>query len=331
MAKYRPIDLRLWNDRKFLSLTQDGRMLWLFLLTAPCTLPIPGVIVAGEAALAEQLGWTTERLRERLRELFQRELAISTEGRVVWLRNALKYQPPANPNMIKGWAKTWDDVPECALKIEIWEALRIACKTWSKLFEKGFREPSRNGYPNGSGNGCPNGYTQEQEQEQEQKQEEEERKPPPATSSGIRRNQDERRGKHARDALNYAALKQQELKAAGIDPTAPNIRINPAGGDFAWNLLLDRTQELLNSDPDAVADTHRRRIDVAFAEAIRDSSARWFTPAALWDPKSFAIGSAMSPEQAAQPRRTAAGGRHLQAVVATERGGVNPYKTLGDD
>ncbi len=167
MAKYRPIDTRIWNDRKFLSLSQDGRMLWLFLLTSPSTLAIPGVIVAGEASIAEQLGWDAKRLRERFRELFQRGLAIKVEGRLVWLCNATKYQPPANPNVVKGWSKCWDDVPECGLKHDVWQALKVACKSWDRTFAKQFAEPFRHGSANGSGNG----YTQDQDQDQEQEQE----------------------------------------------------------------------------------------------------------------------------------------------------------------
>jgi hypothetical protein len=173
MARYRPIDVRLWTDRRFLSLTDEGKLLWVFLLTTPSTLPIPGVIIGGEATLAEQLGWPVERYRERFQELQQRGMRVRAEGRVVWLSNALKYQPPANPNTIKGWAKTWDDIPEGELKDSVWEALRIACKSWSglftKLFPKRFGEPfaqllleplhtgSGSGSETGSGSGSGSG------------------------------------------------------------------------------------------------------------------------------------------------------------------------------
>lgn len=191
MARYRPVDTRLWNDRKFLSLSQDGRMLWLFLLTSPLTLAIPGVIVAGEAAIAEQLEWLPERFRERFLEIQKAGLSARREGSLIWLCNATRYQPPSNPNMIKSWAKCWDDVPEVDLKHEVWQSLKIVCKCWSRLFDKLFPEPPRNGYPNGSGNGSGNGsrngYTQEQEQEQEQDQEGEESPPreesPPAVQA----------------------------------------------------------------------------------------------------------------------------------------------------
>lgn len=166
MAKYRPVDIRLWSDRKFLALGDRGRLLWVFLMTTPSALPIPGVIVAGDAALAEQLGWTTEQFTERFRELFDAGLSVRRDGRVTWLPNALKYQPPHNPNAVKCWAGVWDDVPECALKHDIWDALKIACKSWSVLFGKLFHEPLEVC----SHNRSPNGSTQDQDQKQEQKQ-----------------------------------------------------------------------------------------------------------------------------------------------------------------
>jgi uncharacterized phage protein (TIGR02220 family) len=170
VSKYRPIDVRVWNDRKFLALSSDARLLWLFLLTTPSTLSIPGVVIGGEAALAEQLGTVPSLLRERFRELVKVGLSVRNEGRLTWLPNALKYQPPHNPNQVKAWAKAWDDVPEGPLKREIWEALKVACKSWSQLFARLFAEPFQVCSANGSANGSGNRYTQDQEQDQDQEQ-----------------------------------------------------------------------------------------------------------------------------------------------------------------
>lgn len=166
MAKYRPIDIRIWNDRKFLSLSDDGRILWMFLLTAPTTLPVPGVIIGGEATIAEYLSWTPERVRKVFGELFAKQLSVRVEGRLVWLPNALKYQTPRNQNMVKGWSETWDDIPECTLKLEIWQALKIACKSWSSLFTRLFREPTTQLFAKQTGKQI----CQDQDQDQDQKQ-----------------------------------------------------------------------------------------------------------------------------------------------------------------
>ena len=163
MAKYRPVDQRIWSDRKFLSLSDDGRMLWLFLLTTSFTKPIPGVIVASEVALADELGWTLKRYQIGYAELVAKGFAVAREGKLLWLKNGLKYQSVAGPKAIIGMSKIWDDIPESNLKHELWQSLKIACKTWDKLFAKGFPEPIR--YP------IPRGFTQDQDQEHDQEHE----------------------------------------------------------------------------------------------------------------------------------------------------------------
>lgn len=126
----------------------------------------------------------------------------------------------------------------------------------------------------------------------------------------------EHRAKLARDVVNYCALRHAELKGDGIDPTAPPIPIQHSPSDFGFNLLLDRLDELLAiSTVDDVRDTMRRRVDVAIAECRRDRSLKYFALPRLFDPKSFAIAAAMSPEQAAEPR---------------QRAGPNPRGTSSD-
>ena len=126
MSKYRPVDVRVWTDRKVSSLSPEAKLLWIFLLTAPSSIAIPGVVIGGDAALAEQLGVSQELFGQLFRQLFQSGLPVLREGRLIWLPKALKYQPPRNPNMIKAWAVCWDDVSENNLKHQLWQELRIA-------------------------------------------------------------------------------------------------------------------------------------------------------------------------------------------------------------
>lgn len=175
MARYRPVDSRLWDDRKFLTLSTNGRMLWLFLLTCQA-LPIPGVIVSGEAAMAEQLGWPVELLREQFSELLRAGLKVRREGRVVWLERAISYQKPVNPNAVKAWAKSWSDLSDCSFKHDLWKEAKTACKSWNLLFSKLFEEPCRNSSPNCSDNSSPNSYAQDHYQEHEQEHEQDQKR-----------------------------------------------------------------------------------------------------------------------------------------------------------
>lgn len=159
--RYRTIDLRMWRDAKFRRLSRpqpNAQTLWIALLTGPFTTNIPGVVVAGPAALAESLGWSVEPFMERFRELSEAGMAIADwEAGLVWLPNACRYNQPANPNAVKGWAKTWDEVPESKLQATIIKALRASLRGREEGFMEAFRERFREP--------CAN---QEQEQEQEQ-------------------------------------------------------------------------------------------------------------------------------------------------------------------
>lgn len=136
---YRPVACRVWNDRRVRALSERGKLLWLFLLTCP-SLPIPGVIQAGPATIADQLGWSVESIRDGFAELRSVGLQVEFEDTLIWLPNALTYQPPTTPNQVRNWASFWDDVPEGELKGRIWQALKIACKSWSVIYDQLFGE-----------------------------------------------------------------------------------------------------------------------------------------------------------------------------------------------
>lgn len=117
-----------------------------------------------------------------------------------------------------------------------------------------------------------------------------------------------RRSRLFNAAWGYAGHKHHELKADGVDPNARNCwSALPSADSIETKSLNARLDELLEGDaPDfgRASDVIRNRVDVAAAEARRDKTLRWFIPARMWDAKSFSIAKDLSPEQAAQPRRT---------------------------
>lgn len=182
---HRNLDMRVWGDAKFLSLSPpppSAQWLWFYLLLGPVTTSLPGLIRVGEAALAESLGWSLERFRERFLELSRNGMAKADwKARVVWIPNAINYNMPANPNVVKGWKIHWDMIPECSLKAEAYEVFKakICCgKPFAEAFDKCFG--------NGSGNGLPNGMpNQKQKQKQEQYQEQEQNLEAAAPPGGV--------------------------------------------------------------------------------------------------------------------------------------------------
>ena len=58
-VRYRKISSRLWGNSQFRSLSSpppNGQTCYVFLLTGPHTVAIPGLFRAGAAGLAEELG-----------------------------------------------------------------------------------------------------------------------------------------------------------------------------------------------------------------------------------------------------------------------------------
>lgn len=163
MSRYRKVETKLYGDSKFRRLSPIppcGQGLWLWLLTGPATTIMPGVIIQGPAAMAERLGWPVEDFRKAFQEVLKQGMVKADfTAPLVFLPNAIKHNRPQSPNVIKGWAACWEEIPECGLKTEIWQSLKEFIDTFSKAFQEAFEKA------------CPKPYgNQEQEQEQEQEQ-----------------------------------------------------------------------------------------------------------------------------------------------------------------
>jgi hypothetical protein len=131
-------------------------------------------------ALAEDLEWSIEGFRKAFQEISIAGLAQADwKARVVWIRNAIKYNKPENPNVVKGWRAAWDEVPECPLKCEANERLQAFTDTLGESFGQAFREACGSPFAN---------QKQEQEQPQEQEQEQKQKHSgtaPPAIESEL--------------------------------------------------------------------------------------------------------------------------------------------------
>jgi hypothetical protein len=161
---YRCVSLRIWGDAGFRQLSRpqpNGQSCFFYLLTAKEGCIIPGVIPAGAGAMAETLRWTPEAFREAFGELLAQGMAkVDWEAPLVWIPNAPRHNPPASPNVVRAWGKAWSDIPECALKDEMFRALESFCLELGPPFAKAFAEAFPEPLPHPSPN-------QEQEQEQE--------------------------------------------------------------------------------------------------------------------------------------------------------------------
>lgn len=183
MSRYRKVEVKTWSSEDFRALSPmppSGQGLWFFLMTGPLTGPVPGLFRAGRAGMAEELGWAQEAFDEAFGEVLGKGMVkADLTARVVWLPQAIKYNRPESPNVVRSWRADLDMLPECALKAEALVALRAFLEEMGDGFVAAFDE-IRNGKPGRSeptqkasgkalskpsGKASPN---QEQEQEQEQ-------------------------------------------------------------------------------------------------------------------------------------------------------------------
>lgn len=156
--------MRIWGDAGFRRLSPIppcGQGLWFYLLTNANTTNIPGLYRGGEAQFADELGWPPKAFREAFAEVFQEGMAEADwKARVVWVKGACKYNRPESPNVVRGWATAWDEIPECDLKATAFRHLKAFVEGLGEAFGKAFDKACRQPLPN-----------QEQEQEQEQEEE----------------------------------------------------------------------------------------------------------------------------------------------------------------
>lgn len=169
MARYRKIDIRIWNDRKFRELDDKAKLAFFLVLTHPDTNQL-GMLRSRSVALAMELGWHPDVMSDAILVLCQMGmLMVDDKAGFIFIPNFLKYNSPNGPNAVKGWEGLLDQMPECALLDHAISSL--------KPFVDGLSEGLRNAIPNdikdAMAHAIPNDIKDApriQEQEQEQKQ-----------------------------------------------------------------------------------------------------------------------------------------------------------------
>lgn len=150
VPRYRRVSTRMHNDEKFRRLSRpkpNGQSLWGYLLYGPRTVIIPGLLPVGLGGIAEDLQWSLSATRRIWEEITGQEMARADwRAPLVWLPNALKYNPPQSPNVVRAWRRSFDeDLAPCALRLEAGRSAVAFLKNTEALgeaFVKAFLEGS---------------------------------------------------------------------------------------------------------------------------------------------------------------------------------------------
>lgn len=237
--RYRKVSCQIHDDVRFRGWSDDGKLLFLCLLTHPGLMA--GVLRTHPAMLAAERGWTQSRLDKAMLELGDRVLVEPAEL-AVGLPNWIRHNVPDNPSMATALGKLLREAPqgtvreEVARRSESWLRSEMG-DTWAEAWLRGVgtRVGTRVAHV-----GVEVGVQQEQEQEQEQDKDQSARGRAPArgdsefsTRARVREADPPGAGKVSRTELQWrvercweAHLAQRRgfyLDAAGLEPPMPAL------------------------------------------------------------------------------------------------------------
>jgi len=143
MGRYRKIDPRMWCDETFRARTDEGKLVFILLLTHPDQTSL-GAFRATPSALALMLRWSEKRFAKPFAELLAEGLIQYDSEGLVWLPNFLRYNAPENGNVVKSWVTFTAAMPPCPLLNRVLES--------AKPFAQGFGIPLREPFVEPFGN-----------------------------------------------------------------------------------------------------------------------------------------------------------------------------------
>jgi hypothetical protein len=163
---YTKIDSLLWTDDKYKGLSDDGKMLFVYVLTCPHRNSL-GLYFLPPPYAAYDLGWTAQRYDKALTELLDKGLIKYNKATsIILIKNFLKYNPLENTNQVKAALNALRTIPANGLDSDLQELV--------KGLGKGFTEPLQQELHKRIGIGYAK---QEEEKENETEDEEETDKP----------------------------------------------------------------------------------------------------------------------------------------------------------
>jgi hypothetical protein len=112
MRDYGKINSSFWMSESVKQLSDDGKMLALYLLTCPHGNML-GCFRIPDGYVSDDLGWPIERVSKGFVELFNNGFARRCEtSKWVLIFNFLEYNPFENPNVGKAAAKVYASIPD---------------------------------------------------------------------------------------------------------------------------------------------------------------------------------------------------------------------------
>lgn len=139
-SRYIRIATKFWQDEKARRLSDDAKLLYLYVLTSPHS-NMAGYYVLPKPYVAYDLQWLPERLDKALAELLRTGLIKYCEQNdVVFIPNFFKYNPIQNRNQAVGVAKRVSELPANTLQKDFLAAVKRFAQPFLELFAERLTE-----------------------------------------------------------------------------------------------------------------------------------------------------------------------------------------------
>lgn len=164
--RYQKLHSQIWHDEKFPLLSDQGKLLFIYLLSSPHSNSI-GLYVIPKPYMVADLNWTTQQLNKPFTELLTQGLIRYDESvKLLIIPNHLKHNPLENQNQTKAAVKIVQTLPKTSIISDLFELL-------SKPFHKPLLEV------------LTKQYSEPEEEEREEPEEETETKEEKITCDDI--------------------------------------------------------------------------------------------------------------------------------------------------
>ncbi|WP_027339955.1 hypothetical protein [Halonatronum saccharophilum] len=148
MSRYAKIVTKFWNDEKIRSLSDDGRIFYLYVLTAPHS-NMAGYYLLPKPYAMFDLQWDMERIEKAFDELLNKGLIKYCESSsVILIINFFKYNPIQNKNQAIGVNNRVAELPKNSLALDFMKICKNHSEQYYSELVKGLDKGLDEGLPN---------------------------------------------------------------------------------------------------------------------------------------------------------------------------------------
>ena len=142
-SRYSKVFVKIWHSKDFRMLSEEGKMLFLYLLTSPHR-NMGGFYYLPFPYLCFDIGLDENKVARAFEELEDRGMAVyDKDTQVVLIKKWFCYNPIENENQAKGLNKQLAEVPKSRLFEPFIDCIKKHCK-YTETILKGFDRPFRN-------------------------------------------------------------------------------------------------------------------------------------------------------------------------------------------